>query len=82
MSSSHVITAISARLRSIVGSDALRKDMPNYTTALAHNFIGRVLDEDVRADFSKGSGGELEGDPPEMCAAHSSSALAVNAFAP
>ncbi len=77
-----VTTAISERLRSIVGQNAFRKDMPNYTTTLANNFVAGALDDEVRSDFSAGDGGELEGDPPKMCAAHSSSALALNAFRP
>jgi hypothetical protein len=66
--------AIADRLGSIVGPDALRQDFPHYTRALTQNFVAEDLGEDVRADFFAGDGGELEGDPPKMCAAHSSSA--------
>jgi restriction endonuclease-like protein len=77
-----VTTAISTHLRSILGPDAMRRDMPNYTRTLSDSFVAGALDEDTRSDFSSGDGGELEGDPPKMCAAHSSSALALNAFRP
>ncbi len=77
-----VKAAISERLRTIAGPDAMRLDMPNYTRSLPQNFLAGKLDKDIRSDFSGGDGGELGGDPPKMCAAHSSSALAVNAFGP
>jgi restriction endonuclease-like protein len=82
MNPSDVTAAISTRLRSLVGPDAMRPDMPNYAMALSNNFVAGALDEDTQSDFSAGDGGELEGDPPKMCAAHSSSALALNAFRP
>jgi len=40
------------------------------------------LPEEILDDFADAQGKELEGDHPKFCAAHSSSALAANAFGP
>jgi hypothetical protein len=53
---------------------------PNYVLAVERNIFGGVLDEETRAAFSAGAGGELRGEIPSMSALHSSAAMAVNLF--
>ena len=74
-----VRTAILDRLRSLPDSPPFRDDHPSYTQTPSQNLL-TGLPEEILDDFAAGDGGELEGDPPKFCAAHSSSALAANAF--
>ena len=54
-------------------------DEKGYVVSLADNLVDGVDDQDFRDDLSGGAGKELEG---KFRAPHSSSALAVNSFAP
>ena len=73
--------AILDRFRSIPDPPSFRDDYPSYTRTPSQNLFPGLSDE-ILDDFAGGDGGELEGDPPKFCAAHSSSALAANAFGP
>ena len=54
-------------------------DHLGYVSAFHENVIEGVMIQDFEADLRQGDGQELEG---KFCASHSSSALAVNSFAP
>ncbi|NCA83394.1 MAG: hypothetical protein EOM72_11735 [Opitutae bacterium] len=58
---------------------AEKLDDRGYAARAELNLVPGVRLEDVQADFAQGSGNELEG---KFRAAHSSSALAANAFGP
>jgi hypothetical protein len=73
--------AILDRFRSLPGAPPFRDDYPSYTQTPSQNLLAG-LPEEILEDFAAGDGGELDGDPPKFCAAHSSSALAANAFGP
>ena len=73
--------AILDRFRSLPDPPPFRDDYPSYTVTPSQNLL-TGLPEEILDDFAEGDGGELEGDPPKFCAAHSSSALAANAFGP
>lgn len=66
--------------------DAVRRLEPtNYTVHPRDNLVASVTEQDFWDDLSGGSGSELidkDGAPAKFCAAHSSSALAVNSFGP
>jgi hypothetical protein len=70
-------TALAQGLRTASPNAVL--DEKGYTSDLHHNLIEGVALEDFEADLRQGDGNELEG---KFRAAHSSSALAVNNFAP
>lgn len=76
-----VRAAILNRFRSLSDPPPFRDDHPSYTQTPSQNLLAG-LPEEILDDFAVGDGGELEGDPPKFCAAHSSSALAANAFGP
>jgi hypothetical protein len=64
---------------------AFRAQPGNYTATPRENLIATVREDDFWDDLSLGSGSELydrNGVPAKFCAAHSSSALAVNCFGP
>lgn len=60
----------------------LRVDERGYVKDPADNLF--LLSKGIKADFERGSGGEFrfgkDGQPPKICALHSSAALACNAF--
>lgn len=58
---------------------AEKLDNRGYAATVELNLLPGVRLEDVQADFAQGSGNELDG---KFRAAHSSAALAVNAFGP
>ncbi len=72
--------------------DAFRKVYPDvhlddkgYTATIEDNLIDGVRRDDFEEDLRQGNGGELNADKngrAKFCAVHSSSALAVNCFAP
>lgn len=62
-----------------VASPGINLDAKGYTTSHADNLVPAVTPTDFEADLGQGSGDELAG---KFRAAHSSSALAVNCFAP
>ena len=68
--------------RRIAGADRFRPLRPSYVIDNTANLVEGVALSDFDKDLKKGAGGELIGDPSKFCAAHSSSALAVNSFAP
>jgi len=80
--SERVKEAVADRLKQDAGSYVFSPTNPWYVKSIAHNLIKGVSELDFRADFEEGDGGELLGDPPKFCAAHSSAALVVNTFAP
>lgn len=73
--------AILDRFRSLPDAPPFRDDYPSYTLTPGQNLLAG-LPEEILEDFAAGDGGELDGDPPKFCAAHSSSALVANAFGP
>ncbi len=73
--------AILDRFRSLPDPSPLRNDYPSYTVTPSQNLL-TGLPEEILNDFAAGDGRELEGKAPKFCAAHSSSALAANAFGP
>lgn len=68
--------AIGQRFQEI---SAEKLDARGYVARPEQNLVPGVRLEDFRADLEQGSGDELAG---KFCAAHSSSALAVNTFGP
>ena len=68
--------AIGQRFQEI---SAEKLDARGYVARPEQNLLPGVRLEDFRADLEQGSGDELAG---KFCAAHSSSALAVNTFGP
>jgi hypothetical protein len=78
-------SAITQRLRSLRGDEIFRKDRSGYTKLPGDNLIPGVTVSDFWEDLSLGKGGELcdsPTSPAKLCAAYSSSALAVNTFGP
>lgn len=57
-----------------------RRGQPNYTLDIEQNLFGGRLQDETRAAFKAGAGGELRGTIPSMSALHSSAAMAVNLF--
>jgi hypothetical protein len=80
-SSTNVVAASRAALRNgFLGSTSdIALDDRGYVTEAIQNLIEGVRPADFEADLQQGDGNELEG---KFRAAHSSSALAVNTFAP
>jgi len=79
------VEALAGRLREIAGEGAFLPDKPGYVADIDAVLIPGVRLEWFEADLRQGAGNELDwkdGRPPKFHAAHSSSALAVNAFAP
>lgn len=77
--------AAAERLAGLRGRDALRDDHPSYAKTIEGNLIDGVSRDDFSDDLVDSGAGALRaigGTPEEMCAAHSSLALAVNTFAP
>lgn len=80
-----IAAAFALRLKTLKGSDVLRDRWPRYTRVPSQNLVPGIAEGDFADDLRGGDGGELvEGTdrPAKFCAAHSSSALAVNTFAP
>ena len=77
--------AAARRLSELKGSRVFRNSRKSYTTAPDLNLVPGVTREDFWEDLDSGDGSELvdtEKAPAKFCAAHSSSALAVNSFGP
>jgi hypothetical protein len=74
--------AILGRFRVCLPPLAIRDDLPGYTRHAFENLLPSLDDEEILADYEPGPGGELAGDPPSFCAAHSSAALTANTFGP
>ena len=73
------------RLAGLKGDDIFRAAPAGYTKQPESNLIAGVTRDNFWADLSSGDGGELMDSPKgpaKFCAAHSSSALAVNSFGP
>lgn len=78
-------TAVAARLQGSSPPRGFRSSWPGYLVDWRDNLVSGIAAGDVEQDLRSGSGGELVDKPREpakFCAAHSSSALAVNTFAP
>ncbi len=73
-------------LLSLKGHEVFRNDSSSrYTKEPIHNLIDNVSIDDCWDDLVQGDGNELvdsPSGPAKFCAAHSSSALAVNVFSP
>jgi hypothetical protein len=77
--------AAADQLQRLRGPDVFRPDRPLYVRRPADNLIPGVSLADFEADLDAADGNELRDGrtkPAKFCAAYSSSALAVNAFAP
>jgi hypothetical protein len=76
-----ILERAKTRLReaAIRAKPGARFDAAGYALKLADNLVDKVSEDLFVADYRAGAGRELEG---KMRAAHSSSALVVNAFAP
>lgn len=74
-----VRAAVTQRFEACLSPPFMRHDVKGYTRVPLDNLLPGV-DPCVLADFSSGDGGELKGDLPKFCAAHSSAALAANSF--
>ncbi|MBN2565789.1 MAG: hypothetical protein JXB46_08765 [Candidatus Eisenbacteria bacterium] len=77
--------AAAEQLARLAGGSVLRDDHPSYTKTIEDNLIDGVRREDFSDDLMDSDAGALRsigGTPEEMCAVHSSLALAVNTFAP
>ncbi len=77
--------ALVTRARQLAGPSGFRKSHPDYAVTAKANLLPYVEAEDCQGDLAGGAGGELSdnaGCPAKFCAAYSSSALAVNSFAP
>jgi len=73
------------RLLELKGDAILRSNYPHYTRDVDDNLIPGVRRADFWDDLERANGSELQDTadrPPKFCAAHSSSALAVNSFGP
>jgi hypothetical protein len=80
-----VAEVFASRLSALKGSGVMRTGWPKYTMCPAQNLVPGVSEQDFADDLRGGDGGELTEvpeRPAKFCAAHSSSALAVNTFAP
>ena len=79
------IDAAIAQLDKQRGAGVFRYEAPGYTREPAMNLIEGVTERDFTDDLACGDGSELKDQkksPAKFCAAHSSSALCVNVFAP
>lgn len=81
--------ALRQRLHEILPNIEWIYGFSGYVKELTTNFVSGVTAELYEGEFLQGAGGELNWGirngkkcPPKMCAAHSSSALVVNSFAP
>lgn len=80
-----IVQKVAARVADLRGRDAMREEYPNYVRRLGDNLAPGISISDFRPDFADADKGELVssgGRPEELCAVHSSAALAVNTFAP
>ncbi len=71
--------AVLHRFEACLPGMSRRLDVPAYTREPYDNLLP-ALAPALLDDFASGDGRELEGDLPKFCAAHSSAALAANAF--
>jgi hypothetical protein len=77
--------AATAQLAGLKDSSIFRSDRPFYVREPADNLIPGVSLDDFKADLDAADGNELRDGstrPAKFCASYSSSALAVNTFAP
>lgn len=77
--------AAADQLKGLKPADVFRSDRPLYVSEPADNLIPGVALDDFRADLDAADGNELRDGktrPAKFCASYSSSALAVNTFAP
>lgn len=81
--------ALAERVRELSGGVAEIDSFPGYFARIEDNLLPGITSDLYQGDFGAGAGGELEWAyrngrmyPPKMHAAHSSSALVVNAFSP
>ena len=82
---SKAVGGLTEGLRRQVGDGAFMDGRADYVADFRDNLVPGVQPGMFEADLRRGKGGELEGRPgrpPKFHAAHSSAALAVNAFAP
>jgi hypothetical protein len=73
------VTALGEALKRIKGTDIFVREPEWYVRQMEDNFIEGVPLGEIIPDFQAGAGKELD---KKICAAYSSSALAVNAFGP
>ena len=76
-----VIKTIAGRARTLRPA-AFRSRPSGYTLTPEANLLPGLDAALIMEDYATGDGGELRGDVPKFCAAHSSAALAANAFGP
>ena len=77
--------AAADQLKGLKPADVFRSDRPLYVREPADNLIPGVTLDDFEADLDAADGNELRDGktrPAKFCASYSSSALAVNTFAP
>jgi hypothetical protein len=77
--------AAARKLEDLRGPEIFRESPPGYTLEPDQNLIPGIDPEFYVADLEQGDGSELhdrDGNVAKFCAAHSSSALAVNSFGP
>ena len=77
--------AATEQLKGLKPADVFRVDRPHYVRVPAENLIPGVALDDFKADLDAADGNELRDGkirPAKFCASYSSSALAVNTFAP
>lgn len=77
--------AAADRLKGLKPADVFRSDRPLYVREPADNLIPGITLGDFKADLGAADGNELrdgKARPAKFCASYSSSALAVNTFAP
>jgi hypothetical protein len=79
------VSAARKRLACLKGEAVFCPDWPCYTLKVEDNLVPGVCRRDFWCDLARGQGNELTASPTspaKFCAAHSSSALAVNVFGP
>lgn len=77
-------SAVAQRLVALKSEKIFRSKWPSHTKLPEDNLVTGVTRRDFWDDLEKADGNELSDSPPpaKFCAAHSSSALAVNNFGP
>lgn len=75
---------VASRLAAMRGRDVLREDRPEFVRTLEANLGPCVVRDDFASDFAGEESGRIasSGGVHELCAVHSSAALAVNTFGP
>jgi len=72
--------AVGDRHLSLFPQSKFRKNHPYYFKHWRDALIDGASAEAIEKELNRGSGNELNGNPPKFCAAYSSSALCVNSF--